>query len=139
MDKYINWLKDYDMKTTTQRLSILKSLDDRKHATIEEIHSDLVEHNPTMSLTTIYRNIGEMMKNLLVSEVKLPKRKNIYEVSKDSHIHLLCETCGKIEDAYIDMTDTLQKIKNRYFCDILDNDVTLSITCKECKEKMGNL
>lgn len=132
---YQNMLNQRHMKATTPRIFILKSLEERGHATMEEIHSDLKKTNPAMSLTTIYRNINEMMEKSLVSEIKLPKQKQRYEILKEPHLHLLCDTCGKVEDATIDTQEIIKAVEEKYACKVIDDAILLHVRCKECLAK----
>ncbi len=126
-------LREHHMKVTPQRLDILHSLYERGHANIDEIHEDLKTDNPSMSLTTIYRNLNEMMKNALVSEIKLPKEKQRYEITKTPHIHLLCTKCKKLIDGSVDLERLIHSVEIKYGCDVLDNDIVLNIVCNDCK------
>jgi len=126
-------LRDHNMKVTPQRLEILISLEYRGHANVEQIHSDLQKSNPAMSLTTIYRNINEMMKNALVLEVKLPNQKQKYEIIKKPHIHLSCDHCGSVMDAFIDTKAIFSSVEANFDCNIIDDAIVLNVLCKDCK------
>ncbi len=134
MRDYANLLKTHGMKSSLQRLFILKSLDERGHATIDEVFEDLKKTNPSISLSAVYRNINEMEKSNMVSEIAIPKQKNRYEITKGLHSHLLCRECGKIIDVDVDMYETIKKIENRYDCHINDQDIIFDILCAECKK-----
>ena len=134
MRDYANLLKTHGMKSSLQRLFILKSLDERGHATIDEVFEDLKKTNPSISLSAVYRNINEMAKSNMVSEIAIPKQKNRYEITKGLHSHLLCRECGKIIDVDVDMYETIKKIENRYDCHINDQDIIFDILCAECKK-----
>jgi len=134
MRDYANLLKTHGMKSSLQRLFILKSLDERGHATIDEVFEDLKKTNPSISLSAVYRNINEMAKSNMVSEIAIPKQKNRYEITKGLHSHLLCRECGKIIDVDVDMYETIKKIENRYDCHINDQDIIFDILCVECKK-----
>ncbi len=135
MNDYQNMLKEHDMKATSQRIFILKSLDERGHASMDDIYEDLKETNPAMSLTTIYRNINEMMEKSLVSEIKLPRQKQRYEIVKEPHVHLVCESCGKVEDAMVDTRSMIDEAQEKYNCEVLSDAIFLTIKCSECLEK----
>jgi len=129
---HMSILKNYNLKATPQRLCILEVLKEYGHATLEDIEKYTKEKFPTLSLSTIYRNLKEMLKKGLISEVKLTNKKDYYEIEKDSHAHLLCTNCGKIEDFKIDTNELISKIQpltNNKLC-----NVTLSFDtiCKEC-------
>ncbi|MEJ2489270.1 MAG: Fur family transcriptional regulator [Sulfurovaceae bacterium] len=134
MRDYANLLKTHGMKSSLQRLFILKSLDERGHATIDEVFEDLKKTNPSISLSAVYRNINEMEKSNMVSEIAIPKQKNRYEITKGLHSHLLCRECGKIIDVDVDMYEAIKKIENRYDCHINDQDIIFDILCAECKK-----
>jgi Fe2+ or Zn2+ uptake regulation protein len=134
MRDYANLLKTHGMKSSLQRLFILKSLDERGHATIDEVFEDLKKTNPSISLSAVYRNINEMEKSNMVSEIAILKQKNRYEITKGLHSHLLCRECGKIIDVDVDMHETIKKIENRYDCHINDQDIIFDILCAECKK-----
>lgn len=134
MRDYATLLKTHGMKSSLQRLFILKSLDERGHATIDEVFEDLKKTNPSISLSAVYRNINEMAKSNMVSEIAIPKQKNRYEITKGLHSHLLCRECGKIIDVDVDMYETIKKIENRYDCHINDQDIIFDILCAECKK-----
>ena len=128
-------LKEHGLKSSTQRLFILKSLDERGHASIEEIYEDLKVSNPAISVSAIYRNINEMTKNNMVSEIAISKQKKRYEITKGVHSHLLCQKCGNIIDANINMQDIIKKIEGRYNCHINDQDIIFNVVCAACKKK----
>jgi Fur family ferric uptake transcriptional regulator/Fur family peroxide stress response transcriptional regulator len=101
MTDYITLLKNNDLKATIQRTSILKSIDQAGHINIDEIYEDVREQHPTLSLATIYKNIILMQQNNVIIEVPMNGEKSKYELKKDDHIHLICQNCGKIQDAQL--------------------------------------
>lgn len=130
-------LREHNMKATPQRVDILSSLYSRGHANIDEIHQDLKVDNPEISLTTIYRNINEMVKNSLVSEVKLPKQKQKYEIIKESHTHLACISCGSVIDAFLNIENLIQNVESNYSCRVIDEAIVLNTVCKSCLKEEG--
>ncbi|NEW61336.1 transcriptional repressor [Sulfurovum sp. bin170] len=101
MTDYITLLKENDLKATIQRTSILKSIDHAGHINIDEIYEDVKEQHPTLSLATIYKNIILMQQNNVIIEVPMNGEKSKYELKKDDHIHLICQSCGEIRDTEI--------------------------------------
>ncbi|TLD88226.1 Fur family transcriptional regulator [Helicobacter sp. MIT 05-5294] len=95
-------LKEKHLKITPQRLAILKEIQKFGHISIDEIYENIKESNPSMSLATIYKNLSSMQEAKIVDEVKFPNHKQRYELTKNPHIHLVCEKCGKIMDMEID-------------------------------------
>jgi len=101
MTNYISILQDNDLKATIQRTGILKSIDQAGHFNIDEIYEDVKEHYPTLSLATIYKNIILMVEKSVIVEVPMNGKKSKYELKKDDHIHLICQSCGEIRDTEI--------------------------------------
>ena len=94
-------LEDSNLKITPQRLAILKELENRGHASIEEIYENIKNTFPTISLATIYKNINALKDEGIISEVCLHQKPK-YEILKDPHAHFICKKCGKVEDIAFD-------------------------------------
>ena len=129
---HVDILKAHNLKATPQRLSILDTLEKYGHATLEDIEKYTKEKFPTLSLSTIYRNINEMVKKGVLSEVKIANKKDYFEITKDKHIHLVCKECGNIEDFVVDTDEIIQKVQQLTKNKIIDTTLTFDVICKEC-------
>jgi Fe2+ or Zn2+ uptake regulation protein len=98
MINYVSLLKDNELKSTFQRLSILESIDKNGHMSVDDIYDKVIEVHPSISLATIYKNITLMTEKGVLTEVPIAESKAKYELSKMDHIHLICTKCGKVED-----------------------------------------
>ena len=123
-------LEDSNLKTTPQRLAILKELQNKGHASIEEIYEDIKELFPSISLATIYKNINAMQEQNIVSEVCLHQKPK-YEITKMPHAHFICKKCGYVED--VELNETLQELEKRY--PNSNKEIYIYGVCKNCKEK----
>jgi Fur family ferric uptake transcriptional regulator/Fur family peroxide stress response transcriptional regulator len=126
-------LKKNKLKATIQRTSILKSIDYAGHINIDKIYEDIIEQHPTLSLATIYKNIILMQQNNVIVEVPMNGEKSKYELKKDDHIHLICQSCGEIKDQEINQaiqeTLVIENFK-------LNNaQINLYGLCKKCQNK----
>ncbi|MDX1808708.1 MAG: transcriptional repressor [Sulfurospirillaceae bacterium] len=130
---HIELLKTHELKATPQRLCILSTLEESGHATLEEIQKIISTKFPTLSLSTIYRNLNDMMQKDIVSEVKIANKKDYFEITKEKHVHLVCEKCGSIEDFKIDTDDLVHKVEKFSGNEVLGEMLTFSIICKQCK------
>ena len=129
---HVDMLKLHSLKATPQRLCVLDVLENHGHVTLEDIEKYTKSKFPTLSLSTIYRNINEMVKKEILSEVKLTNKKEYYEITKERHAHLVCTKCGKVEDFIIEAEDIIKNAQS-YTDDKISN-VTISFDaiCKEC-------
>ena len=128
MIDYISLLKENDLKATIQRTNILKSINRAGHINIDEIYEDLKENYPTLSLATIYKNIILMVEQNVIIEVPINGKKSKYELKKDDHIHLICKSCGNIEDRELNGCNIdIQDFK------IASKQINLYGLCKNCQ------
>lgn len=129
---HIDLLKKYELKATAQRLCILETLERCGHATMDQIQEIAKEKFPTLSLSTIYRNLGEMISKGIVSELKLNKQKEHYELAKNNHAHLVCTKCGKIEDLSLQTEAFVQSVEKITGSKILQDTISFDVICNEC-------
>lgn len=99
---YINMLKSSGLKATTQRIGILKVIDEFGHISIDDIYHKIHDSLPNLSLATIYKNILMMVDRDTLVEVPIVGNKSKYEIKKENHIHLICEECGSVTDESIE-------------------------------------
>lgn len=126
-------LRENGIKVTPQRLSIVDELNGRVHMSVDELYEAIKKKFPSISLATVYKNINAMLEKSFILEVKIPNQKSKYELSKESHSHVLCEECGKVEDITLDLHTIAQKAANLTDYMINDDALVLSGICPSCK------
>ncbi len=134
--EFLTVLKERGLKATPQRVAVLKELDKKTHPTMEEMYSNIKEDNPTISLATIYKNVNLLKEQGIVIEINMPNGKMRYDYLSYPHIHLVCKSCGYIED--LDYDENLFKFQKSIEDSkgvIIDRlDVVASVeSCKFCK------
>ena len=98
-DKYVNLLKEKQLKITPQRLEILKYIDTHNiHPTVDQIYSELKEKNPSLSKTTVYNSVEILEKNGLIQSLTISGSELRYDFKQEMHHHFLCKKCGEIID-----------------------------------------
>ncbi|MBN2825074.1 MAG: transcriptional repressor [Campylobacterales bacterium] len=131
---YEGLLKAHGLKSTFQRVSIIKAIDKAGHIGIDEIYKEIVEYHPSISLATVYKNILTMKELGLVVEVPIANTKSKYELIKDDHIHFICQSCGSVEDKPI--TDDIQNFFDNLVSQdkfkLLSSQNNLYGTCRLC-------
>lgn len=97
LEKYVELLKNSNLKITHQRIEILKFLDTHyTHPTAYEIYCELKKKNPALSKTTIYNSLETLQKNNLVQNLTISSSEQRYEIKDEMHHHFLCKKCGRI-------------------------------------------
>ena len=133
MTNYTNLLKDYNLKVTPQRVAIVEELYINGHMNIDDLYKKLLEKFPSISLATIYKNINAMIEKVFLSEVKIPNAKSVFELVKSEHAHLVCSSCGDIEDITLNTTSVLSEAATLSQFTIESTNVVLSGICPTCK------
>ena len=101
-EKYVKTLKDHSIKITSQRLEILKYLDEHHtHPNVEEIYSELKKKHPSLSRTTVYNSLEILKKNKIVQSLTISGSELRYDIEESLHHHFLCKKCGAILDISI--------------------------------------
>lgn len=130
-------------RNTKQKEIIIDFLNKNKnkHLTIQEISSEL-ESN--IGVTTIYRMINSLIKEGQVSKIALNNKQGYcYQYNPknrecNTHYHLICEECGKLEHFESKrFKETEKEALNTKDFSIDDTKVVFYGKCKKCiKNKM---
>ena len=129
---YITILQNYNLKVTPQRLEIVDILHKNGHISIDDLYKALQNKFPSLSLATIYKNINIMCDKLFLSEVKIPQKKNVYELSKKEHSHVVCSKCNTIMDINLDTLNILNQAKELSHYNLDESSIILNGTCPKC-------
>ena len=134
LDKYVEILKNNNLKITHQRLEILKYLDTHStHPTADEIYSELKKKNPALSKTTIYNALETLQKNRLVQYLTISSLEQRYEIKNKMHHHFLCKKCKKIIDIEISCPNINKILKQGHLVEEVHG--YFKGYCKECLKK----
>ncbi|HIP13972.1 MAG TPA: transcriptional repressor [Sulfurimonas autotrophica] len=134
MNNYTLMLREHNLKATPQRLEIANALDCNGHMTIEKLYEVMLQKFNSISLATIYKNINIMIENAFIQEVKIPNEKSVYELSKESHSHVVCTKCNAIKDIMLDLSQTTQLASQVSHFKIDKADLVLSGLCQKCQQ-----
>ncbi len=125
-------LKEYNLKVTPQRIAIVEELYNNGHMNIDDLYKKLLEKFPSISLATIYKNVNAMIDKVFLNEVKIPNAKAVYELVKEEHSHLVCSSCGIIEDIYVDRSVLVNNIQTDFKIEKIS--IVLSGICSKCSK-----
>jgi Fur family peroxide stress response transcriptional regulator len=97
-------LAEQGYRITPQRLAVMGALvDARNHPSAEDLFARVRETCPTTSLATVYKTLDTLKEIGEVLELEFRDGSNRYDgVRPQSHPHLVCTRCGKIEDVDLD-------------------------------------
>jgi len=130
---YITLLKENNLKATPQRLSIVEELYNHGHMNIDQLYQSMLKKFPSISLATIYKNINAMIEICFLSEVKLPNKKSVYELTKQEHSHVVCSKCGEVVDLTLDKTTLCTQAKQKSDYTLKSSSIVFDGICPSCK------
>ena len=129
MKKLKSLLKESNLKITPQRLAILKELETKGHASIEEIYEDIKDFFPSISIATIYKNISALKDENIISEICLHQKPK-FEITKEPHAHFICKICSKVVD--VPFSKTLKEEIDKNYPDS-QKELYIYGICEECR------
>jgi len=133
--KIINLLKEYGLKVTPQRITLLSTIENKGHANIDEIYNEVKISHPSISLATVYKNITSLIEKGLLKELPITNSKSKYEIIKEQHSHFICQKCGQIDDITLDVDiqkDCNSLAQNSNF-KIGNIELNIYGICKKCQ------
>ncbi|MEY3002378.1 MAG: hypothetical protein RLZZ428_753 [Pseudomonadota bacterium] len=134
MRDYAQLLNENGLKATFQRMTILEKVESCGHMSIDEIYLEVIQMYPSLSLATVYKNIILMVENGVLVEVPISGKKSKYEILKEEHIHLVCTSCGEVEDTPCEgKVDTLfHTLASQEHFRLNKQQINLYGICKNC-------
>lgn len=134
----IQKLRDSGHKITPQRMAIVGILAKSEgHPGAEDIHAQIQEDFPTMSLATVYRNILLFKSLGEVLELGFPDGSNRYDGRRPfPHPHLICIKCKKILDPDLESLDEMKKeVAAETNFKVLNHRLDFFGICSDCQAK----
>lgn len=111
-------LEQKGFKLTRQRRELLQVLRNSPVTlTAEDLHKRVLDHQPGVSLSTIYRNLDLLVAEGLACKVELGDGQARYEARRqhDHHHHLVCLGCGRSEHLDCPMPELEKALDQRGF------------------------
>lgn len=91
--------KTTPFRYSRQREKIFDILKNNKnHPTADEIYGKVRETFPSISLGTVYRNLGVLHEQGLVNRIIHAEGPDRYDADMYAHSHFYCKKCGTIYD-----------------------------------------
>lgn len=107
-----NDLKNIGLKATYPRLKILELFErtDVRHLTADDVYHLLLNENMDIGLATIYRVLTQFEQAGLLERHHFESGKAVFEIKAGQHHdHLVCVTCGRVEEFYDEEIERRQK------------------------------
>lgn len=136
MSNAASLLKEHALKATAPRVAVVEALASmRKPASVQDVLAVLKRGSADQA--TVYRSLEAFADAGLVRRVDLGKGPSCYELVHEGehHHHLVCTSCGKIEDVEncgVDAFATRALKASKSFARIDSHSFELFGLCKAC-------
>lgn len=98
-NKYDLVLKEKGLSLTAVRLSLLDAIEKNPHSDANLIFSKVRDSIATATIQAVYNNLNALTDAGVIREIKPKGKTSLYETRvDDNHHHVICRSCGKIED-----------------------------------------
>ena len=132
-------LRKAGLKVTLPRVKILQIMEssETKHLSAEDVYKALIEADEDVGLATVYRVLTQFESAGLVMRHHFEGGSSVFELTSiDHHDHIVCQTCGSVEEFYDEVIESQQEmIAEKYGFRITDHSMYLYGICKDCQAK----
>ena len=105
------------------------------HMTAEQIATTVQERFPSVNLSTVYRTLEALEELRVVDHVHLGHGRAVYHLTDETHQHLFCEQCERVEELPIAKLRPLFGMLEKEYAFQLDRrHFAIVGRCRECAE-----
>ena len=104
------------------------------HVTPEQLHAELAPRLPSLSPATIYGTLNLLDALGLVRRVSTPRGGTVYDSRVDDHHHVICRSCGRIEDVEAPLdTAAVERAAHAAGFQVDHRQLAISGLCADCR------
>ena len=124
-------------RNTLQRSLVLETVNKLHcHATADEIYDEMVREHPTISRSTVYRNLKLLAEMGEIRRLEVPGSADRFDHLRHNHCHVKCTVCSRIFDVDMDFVSGLEKnIRDTHGFAFTGYDIIFRGVCPACQEK----
>lgn len=125
-------------KYSKQRAEILQAARENLiHPTADDIYRIVREHDPTISLGTVYRNLNILAEDGEILKIPMPSGKDRYDGNTIPHHHVTCRECGKVFDFDYDMDSLPGEVSEQCGVEVSSCELVVFGLCSDCRNQNG--
>ena len=124
------------IRNTVQRQIVLDAVKKlNTHPSFEEIYTVVHNDHPSISKSTVYRNLRHLEEGGNLRYISMPEGPARYDARCCSHYHFECGGCKKIFDVEIEYQNKINDLVQRmHGFDVGGHDVVFTGLCTTCKK-----
>ena len=110
----------------------------QSHPTADEVYTEAIKVHPTISRTTVYRNLKDLCNQGVISRRVIPGSPDRFDYITGNHFHVRCVFCGRIEDVDVDYAEEHSvPVKDSHGFRITGHSIVFDGVCPDCDKKFG--
>lgn len=102
------------------------------HLTAEEIYLMAKAELPSISMATVYNNLGALAAEGKIRRIHIVGQADRYDRSTDPHEHMVCDGCGKIRD--LSIPNFARGLSSEIGESVLSYELNIHYLCQTCRE-----
>lgn len=139
LQNVLDLLREHGYRITPQRTDVVKYiLNNGSHPSAEDIHRTIKKRYPMVSLATVYKTLDLLKRLYIIQELGFADKSTRYETNDNSHINMVCISCGRISDIMgiqgLPELELQARERSNYY--ILSRRLELHGYCPSCKSKI---
>lgn len=140
LEHTIQEMQSHKVRITPQRRAILSYLiSSHEHPSAEMIYQGLIVDHPGMSLATVYNTLNLFAQSGFIRELASGDACTRYDFISDEHYHLICMSCGKIQDIELDVDPSLVAEAEKASGYLIHSmNIEFKGICPECQKNLIN-
>lgn len=119
-------------RLTTERKLLLQIIENNPHLDANQIYDIARSQNPRIGLATVYRTLSVLKELGIVQTSELGEDRHHYEIHRDEHVHLVCESCGAVIE--LPTPINIEKPASSVGFDVHHVRVEITGLCHECRK-----
>ena len=123
------------MRNTVQRQIVLDAVKKlNTHPSVEEIYAFIHNEHPSISKSTVYRNLRSLEEGGNLRHITMPDGPPRFDIKCCAHYHFRCKGCSKIYDVEIAYLDGINDmVQSLHGFEVGEHDVVFTGLCMMCK------
>lgn len=136
VEEMITRLRAAGHRLTPQRVAVVRALvGPVGHPCVEQLHGAVTAAQPGVGLATIYNTLDLLQSLGEVIALDLGEGRKRYDARRpEPHAHLVCATCGRVEDVDgVDLTTLPVQVARQTGYQLLEHRFDLRGLCPACQ------
>lgn len=126
------------VRQTKQRAAVIRVLQNsRSHPDAAQVHAEVREQLPSVSLGTVYRTLDALVRDGMVMTIERTGQATRYDYKHEHepHHHAVCRSCGAIFDVSVEAVPKLPAAALPNGFQVTDVHLEFMGICAECLGK----